>query len=612
MRIRRVTISRFRGIEWLQFQPGPRTVILGPNNAGKSTILEALDLLLHPGLGRPRPGPEEVDYFRRDPDAGFEVEAVLGDLPTSFQAEVYQHLEGWRRADAEVVAEPDGEGVEPVVRVRVRGTPEFEVIHEFAKPESEGARFNPALRARVGWVFDGRAREPARQLFFYQGGLLDRLFAGAELGPALQTLRDAISAGAEAINRDDAMRQVLGELSADLGSLGLLENDETAALEAGDVSQRALLQTLRLALPVGDVPIPLARQGRGTQRLVLVAVLFRLASATGLVPIGGFEEPEEALEPLRQSRLAEMLMEIVQRGGQIFAVTHSPEIARCFSIDDFLLIRERSAGQGARHLSHSLSPGVRQAYERRVDGAVVRGLFCRVPILVEGPGDRAVLETFWRTLADSRQVLPAFRLGLDVVNSEGVSNMPMLAAVLHEAGKSVAAWVDQDSPEALRELGRLRAEGHCAALVLHDSAPDRQNLEQALAASASMSALAQAMEAVAADRGYSWDDQRADLLSRGEEIDHGARERARRASSVSEFLGGIGEGAARRLVASALGAKKVSPFEMKGARQARIVAEAIVEVEGVPESFSHAFRQLDAWARSDCPPGTEIQMVTGA
>jgi putative ATP-dependent endonuclease of OLD family len=612
MRIRRVAISRFRGLERLEFQPGPRTVILGPNNAGKSTILEALDLLLHPGLGRPRPAPEEVDYFRRDPDEGFEVEAVLGALPSSFRAEVHQHLEGWCGVDAQVVAEPDGEGIEPVVRVRVRGTPEFEVIHEFAKPESEGARFNPALRARVGWVFDGRAREPARQLFFYQGGLLDRLFAGAQLGPAVQTLRDAVSAGAEAINRDDAVEQVLGELSADLGNLGLLETDETAAFEAGDVSQRALLQTLRLAMPVGDVPIPLSRQGRGTQRLVLVAVLLRLATATGLVPIGGFEEPEEALEPLRQGRLAEMLMEIVRQHGQLFVVTHSPEIARCFSIDDFLLLRERTAGQEARHLSYSLSPPVRQAYERRVDGAVVRGLFCRVPVLVEGPGDRAVLETFWRALAEMGQVLPAFRLGLDVVNSEGVSNMPMLAAVLHEAGKSAAAWVDQDSPEAVREVDRLRTDGHCAALILHDRAPGRQNLEQALAASASMRALARAMEMVAADRGYSWDDQRADLLSRCEQIDPEARERARRASSVSEFLDGIDEQGSRRLVASALGTKTVSPFEMKGARQARIVAEAIVEVDGVPGGFSQALRQLDAWVRSNCPRGTEIQMVTGA
>ena len=50
MRIRRVRINRFRSLRQLQFCPGPSTIILGPNNSGKSTVLEALDLLFHPGI----------------------------------------------------------------------------------------------------------------------------------------------------------------------------------------------------------------------------------------------------------------------------------------------------------------------------------------------------------------------------------------------------------------------------------------------------------------------------------------------------------------------------------------------------------------------------------
>lgn len=612
MRIRRLTIERFRGLEHLQFHPGPRTLIVGPNNASKSTVLEALDLLLHPGLGRPRPAPEEVDYFRRDPSNGFEIEAVLGDLTNPFLAEVHQHLEGWRDAEPEVVAEPEVEGVEPVVRVRVRGTADFDLLHEFAKPESEGARFNPALRGRVGWVFDGRTRDPGRQLSFYQGGLLDRLFADADLDPAIEALRTVLRDGAGAINADEAVDTVLGALSEDLASLGLLEQGEAAAFEAGAVSRRALMQTLRLALPADDVPIPLARQGRGAQRLVLVAVLLRLAGATGLVPIVGFEEPEEALEPLRQGQLSDMLSEMAGGGGQVFVVTHSPDIARCFGIEDFLLLQERAAGGGSRHLLRALSPAVRQAYERRLDGAVVRGLFCRVPVLVEGPGDRAVFETFWRELARAGDVLPSFKVGLDVLNSEGVTNMPMLAAVLNEAGKAVVAWVDQDTEAALREVERLRGEGHCAALVLHDPAPGRKNLEQALAWGCSLDALARAMEGIALDRGYSWDDQRNDLLSRCEGVGPDVRERAKEAGSVLEFLGRLDDAQARQVAASALGTKGVTPFEMKGARQGRIVAETIVRQQGVPENFAGAFRELSAWIRNGVASGAEIQMAAGA
>src|SRR5436190_5911027 len=109
MQIRQVKIERFRAIRALTLVPGRRNVILGPNNAGKSTVLEALDLLLHHGIGRPRPAPTEVDYFRRDPAAGFEIEAVIGDLPGDFLAESRHHLEGWHEQQGDIVPEPGGD-----------------------------------------------------------------------------------------------------------------------------------------------------------------------------------------------------------------------------------------------------------------------------------------------------------------------------------------------------------------------------------------------------------------------------------------------------------------------------------------------------------------------
>ena len=613
MRIRRIRITRFRGLKHLQFCPGPSTIILGPNNSGKSTVLEALDLLFHPGFGRPRPPPDELDYWQRDSEQRFEIEAVVGDLAKEFAAECHHHLEGWRAVEEELVAQPDGDEIEPVVRVRVRGSPEFEYLHEFAKPEAEGARFFPRLRRQMGWVFDGRRRDPARQLFFYQGGLLDRLFANADVDGALETLRQVLRDGTTEVNRDGGVAEVLRTLSTDLERLGLLEQGEGAVFETGAVSRRALLQTLRLALPVNDdVAIPLGRQGRGAQRLVLMAVLLRLAASTSSNLIGAFEEPEEALEPLRQNQVASMLGEIVSSGGQIFVVTHSPEIARCFGITSFLLLRERDGGDGSKHLLKGLSPKVKQAYERRLDGPVVRGLFCRVPVLVEGPSDRAVFEVFWAELVKQERTLAPFRLGLDVIVAEGVSKMPMLAAVLADVGKPVAAWVDQDTGHARQELGRLRDEGNCAALILHDRIPDRSNVEGALTWGCPVQAVSAALQQLAEDRGYGWEDQKRDLLSRIEQIDEARLSVARDTTSVPGFLGALDEEEARRLAYKALTAKKVTPFEMKGARQARVVAEAIIDAHGVPDCFARGFSDLDEWIREGCVPGREIQMTARA
>jgi putative ATP-dependent endonuclease of OLD family len=604
MRIRHLRIERYRGIRSMVFSPGPRTVILGPNNAGKSTVLEGLDLLLHPGMGRPRPSPTEIDYFGRDPTPGFSIEAALGELPTGFLAEVREHLEGWKADDEELVPEPEGEGIEPVVRVRVRATEDFDLVHEFAKEESSGARFPPRLRAEVGWVFDGRARDPARQLAFYQGGLLDRLFGSVDVAPAVSALRNALGEGAEAVNTEANVQGVLDELAGDLRRLGLLEAAELPQFEVGGVSVRELLQSLRLALPGADAQIPVFRQGRGAQRLLLVAILLRLAQAADRPAIGAFEEPEEALEPLRQTQVVRMLAQMVDGGGQIFVVTHSPEIARAFSIDDFLLLDERAAR--ARLLRKDLSGPVRQKYERWLDRAVVRALFARIPLLVEGPGDRAVIETFWRTLAEAGDVRSGEQLGLDVVNCEGAPEMPMMARLLNEAGKTVVAWAEQDVPD---QLTKLRNEGNCAALLVHDPASGRQNLEQALARSASLAALTQALDALATGRGYPWEDQRRDLVSRADHVGQDAREAMNTAASLDDLVAALEEAEARELVAKALAARAVTPFEMKGARQGRVVAETIIELDGVPEPFGRALRELDAWIAAGCGPGTEISMA---
>ncbi|MBV9309774.1 MAG: AAA family ATPase [Solirubrobacterales bacterium] len=608
MQIRRLSIVRFRGIEALSFEPGERTVILGPQNAGKSTVLEALDLLLHHGLGRPRQPPTEIDYFRRAPDDGFEIEAVLADLTDEFLADVRDHLEGWNAETHEIVPEPDGEGVERIVRVRVRGTADLTYAHEFSKPESEGAFFGPARRVRIGWVFDGRARDPLRQLSFYQGGLLEKLFSGADLSPATDALREALNQGAGKVNEDNAIAAVLKDLARDLSGLGLLDSSEAPAFEAGAVSQRELLQSLRLALPAGDESIPLARQGRGAQRLVLVSVLLRLARAasSSQALIGGFEEPEEALEPLRQTQLAGMLVKIADEGGQVFVVTHSPEIARRFEIDDFLLLSERAASHDARPLRAVLTPSVRQTYERRLDGAVVRGLFAKVPVLVEGPGDRAVFDVFWRALAEAGRIRPAEELGLDVVNCEGVDGIPMLAAVLDEAGKKVVAWAERDTDGVRNTLDRLRREGHCAGLLLYGTKAGKQNLEHGLAHACSLDALAAGMEQIATDRGYAWDRQQADLLSRCRS--EKARTAVTSAENVAGALLALDPGEARSLIADALGTKAVTPFEIKGGRQARILATSIVDAEGVAEPFAAAFACLYEWIQAGCEPKIEVEM----
>src|SRR4029078_7896281 len=67
--IRSLTIQRFRVIEYLAWRPAKGlNVILGGGDVGKTTILDAVALLLSPTNSI---SVSDTDYYLRDVDAGF-------------------------------------------------------------------------------------------------------------------------------------------------------------------------------------------------------------------------------------------------------------------------------------------------------------------------------------------------------------------------------------------------------------------------------------------------------------------------------------------------------------------------------------------------------------
>src|SRR3546814_7361823 len=78
--IRFLSIRRFRGIEKLLWRPGKGVnVLLGGGDVGKTTILEAIALLLNPTNASTL---SDADYWQRKYEDGFEIGAVMA-LPLS-------------------------------------------------------------------------------------------------------------------------------------------------------------------------------------------------------------------------------------------------------------------------------------------------------------------------------------------------------------------------------------------------------------------------------------------------------------------------------------------------------------------------------------------------
>ncbi len=73
--IRKLSIRRYRGLEALDWRPDPTlNLILGGGDVGKTTILDAVSLLLSASNATTV---SETDYWRRDNSTEFSIEGVV-------------------------------------------------------------------------------------------------------------------------------------------------------------------------------------------------------------------------------------------------------------------------------------------------------------------------------------------------------------------------------------------------------------------------------------------------------------------------------------------------------------------------------------------------------
>jgi putative ATP-dependent endonuclease of OLD family len=116
MRVRRITIENFRGVLRGKIDFHGHTLLLGGNNIGKSTVCEALDLVLGPERLFRRPIVDEHDFHNGrylDADGNtilIKIEAVLIDLPEEIQRKLLGRTRPWSDARDGFV---DVEGAQP-------------------------------------------------------------------------------------------------------------------------------------------------------------------------------------------------------------------------------------------------------------------------------------------------------------------------------------------------------------------------------------------------------------------------------------------------------------------------------------------------------------------
>lgn len=343
MKVRQLEVENFRGVRAGKVVFADNTLLVGGNNVGKSTVCEALDLVLGPERTRRRPVVDEHDFHRStyvDADkkpVPIIIRAVVVDLPDEARRRFGGHLRRWNDTDRSFVDDlengaehADDEGVTWALQVSFRARYdaveddfEADTFFEHPLPEldeldddeasslGEGRdRFTRAHKRLCGFVYLRALRTGSRALGLQRGSLLDTVLRLSEEGSAemwMETLRQMRDLD-PAIGAIPDLESLLTQIRERAGGfVRLAGNEDATAFFASDLTREHLREVVRLFVATGpsDHAVPFTRQGTGTVNLLVFALLTMIADLKERQSvIFAMEEPEIALPPHTQRRVA--------------------------------------------------------------------------------------------------------------------------------------------------------------------------------------------------------------------------------------------------------------------------------------------------------------------
>lgn len=372
MRINRLIIQNFRSIKMLDLDLHETTVLIGPNNAGKTAILDAIRIVLTRRWGQRGTGFTEYDVHLADEHA--DPKAPPG---VSIEIRVEeQHAGEW----------PDAlqQDLDEIVQTDPVTGKTFILLRASCAWSNVAASFEPS------WVFLNAGRAPlvggsARRMnlerfwqylpVFYLGALRDvddefsprsqfwgRLLKAMEIPAALeskvQRVLDLLNK--KLLQADPRLAQIATTLS---GATRVAARDRDGGVDLRLVPLKSwdLLSKAEIILRnEPDWPwLPLQRHGQGVQSLSviflfqafvehLLAELYEAESA----PVLALEEPETHLHPQAARTL---WTHINALPGQKIITTHSPYFVQHVPFRALRLVRLTDDGTVVRSLPSSFS-----------------------------------------------------------------------------------------------------------------------------------------------------------------------------------------------------------------------------------------------------------------
>ncbi|MGD0713476.1 MAG: AAA family ATPase [Gaiellaceae bacterium] len=461
--LKRVALNNYRVFEKfsLDFEPG-LNILVGDNDSGKSTILEAVQLALTGRLGDRWLGNALSPYLFNQTavtnyvsriQAGEKVQPpeLIVDLfidPAVGDIAALRGTNNLLREDA------------PGLRVRASFNPAYndEYLAFISSPADVSAV--PTEYYQVEWLSFGANAVTARSIpaslsridasairlqsgadYYLQQIIQEQLppTERAELARAYRTLREAFAAN-QSIQR---MNTNLAAAESDL-------TDRRLSLSI-DISSKTAWES-SLVPHLDELPFQFIGNGSQSSLKILLA-LNRSVDDAHVVLI---EEPENHLSPGSLNALIKRIADRCE-GKQVLVSTHSSYVLNKLGLDRLVLLH----GQASTRLS-KLPPDTLSYFKKLSGYDTLRLVLAKRVVLVEGPSDELLVQ---RAYLDRYGRLP-LEAGIDVINARGLSFKRFLD-IAKPLGVRVSVITDNDGRTAAEVLAGYAAYLDGSLITIH-------------------------------------------------------------------------------------------------------------------------------------------------
>ena len=475
MKICKIEISNFRGIKYASINLDGNTVFVGDNNSGKSTLFEAIDLVMGPDRLSRHPVIDEHDFYAgeyilKDSLVEINIEVTITGLNEEQLIYFGNHIEWWNTNTKTLIDDPpasntDIDGVVPALRFKFIGKydneeDDFEGKTFYSSSLREGCQpilFKTRDKRRCGFLYLRTLRTGNRALSLERGSLLDIILQLKELRPlmweeVLNQLKDITVAK----NPDLGLEEILSDVQESLSSLVTFESANNPQIKVSNFTREHLRKVLTVYMGSGSLCndgseyiTPYYRQGTGTINILVLSLLSMIAQLKENV-IFAMEEPETALPPHIQKRV---VLSVIEKSTQALFTSHSPYVLEEFPPEEILTISKIEGILNAvpAQMPPTIKPKMyRDEFRRRFCEA----LLSRRVLITEGKTEYDVYTVAARKMQEFHPTENyAFELlGITLVNAETDSQVAQLGKYYKSLNKTVYAVFDKQQPSDLNEI----------------------------------------------------------------------------------------------------------------------------------------------------------------